>query len=73
MESITKIIADLERRVNDLQRDNEGLLQTLTVVSTSVEALSQKVSMLEQGLATKADITHVQKLIKQCEEDSQNG
>ncbi|MGF1433726.1 hypothetical protein ACQUW6_05630 [Bacillus thuringiensis] len=73
MESITKIIADLEKRVSDLQRDNESLLQTLNVVSASTEGLSRKVSMLEEGLATKADITHVQKLIKQSEEDSQNG
>lgn len=73
MESITKIIADLEKRVSDLQRDNEGLLQALNVVSTSTEGLSRKVSMLEEGLATKVDITHVQKLIKQSEEDSQNG
>ncbi|KAA1804004.1 hypothetical protein FXB61_005102 [Bacillus cereus] len=73
MESITKIIADLEKRVSDLQRDNEGLLQTLNVVSISTEELSRKVSMLEEVLATKADITHVKKLIKQSEEDSQNG
>ncbi|MGI8363364.1 hypothetical protein [Bacillus cereus] len=72
MESITEIIADFEKRINDLQRDNEGLIQTLNCVSASVEGLSRKVSMLEKGLATKADITHVQELIKQSEEDSQN-
>nr|WP_257205643.1 hypothetical protein [Bacillus cereus] len=49
------------------------MIQTLNCVSASIEGLSQKVSMLEKGLATKADITHVQKLIKQSEEDSQNG
>ncbi|EOQ06898.1 hypothetical protein IKC_00786 [Bacillus cereus VD184] len=59
MESITEIIADFEKRINDLQRDNEGLIQTLNCVSASVEGLSRKVSMLEKGLATKADITHV--------------
>ncbi|HDX9512095.1 TPA: hypothetical protein ROY06_005469 [Bacillus cereus] len=67
MESITKIIADFEKRINDLQRDNEGLIQTLNCVSTSVKGLSQKVSMLEEGLATKADITHVQLINKQSE------
>ncbi|MCU5667273.1 hypothetical protein OCB72_21515 [Bacillus cereus] len=56
MESITKIIADLERRVNDLQRDNDGLKQALLNASTSVEALSRKVSVLERGLAMKNEI-----------------
>ncbi|PEW56457.1 hypothetical protein CN448_32190 [Bacillus cereus] len=60
MESITEIIADFEKRMNDLQRDNEGMKQALLGVSTSVEVLSRKVSMLEEGLATKADVTHVQ-------------
>ncbi|MRB34473.1 hypothetical protein GH861_14990 [Bacillus thuringiensis] len=67
MESITKIIANLEKSVNDLQRDNDGLIQTLLHVSTTVEALGEKVSMLEKGLATKADITHVQLINKQSE------
>ncbi|HDR6829221.1 TPA: hypothetical protein QCV86_006186 [Bacillus thuringiensis] len=67
MESITKIIANLEKSVNDLQRDNDGLKQTLLHVSTTVEALGEKVSMLEKGLATKADITHVQQINKQSE------
>ncbi|WP_176520710.1 hypothetical protein [Bacillus cereus] len=56
MESITKIIANLERRVNDLQKDNDGLKQVLLEVSTSVEALSRKISALEQGLAMKNEI-----------------
>ncbi|MCU5222050.1 hypothetical protein [Bacillus tropicus] len=60
MESITEIIADLEKRVNDLERDNDGLKQALLDVSASVEVLSRRVSILEEGLATKADITHVQ-------------
>ena len=47
--------------------------QALLNVSTNVEALNRKVNMLEETLATKADITHVQRLIKQYEEDSQNG
>ncbi|HDR4695228.1 TPA: hypothetical protein QCQ76_001816 [Bacillus cereus] len=67
MESITKIIANLERSVNDLQRDNDGLKQTLLHVSTTVEALNRKIDMLEKGLATKADITHVQQLNNQSE------
>ncbi|KIP28081.1 hypothetical protein P4V71_24830 [Bacillus thuringiensis] len=67
MESITNIIANLEKSVNDLQRDNDGLKQTLLHVSTTVEALGEKVSMLEKGLATKADITHVQLINKQSE------
>ncbi|MBY0039811.1 hypothetical protein P4V74_12280 [Bacillus thuringiensis] len=67
MESITKIIADFEKRINDLQRDNEGMKQALLGVSTSVEVLSRKVSMLEEGLAKKADITHVQQINKQSE------
>lgn len=67
MESITKIIANLEKSVNDLQRDNDGLKQTLLHVSMTVEALGEKVSMLEKGLATKADITHVQLINKQSE------
>lgn len=61
------------KKINDLQRDNEGMKQALLDVSTSVEGLSRKVSMLEEGLATKTDKTHIQKLIKQSEEDSQNG
>lgn len=67
MESITKIIANLEKNVSDLQRDNEGLKQAVLNVSTSVEALSRKVNMLEEGLATKADITHDQLINKQSE------
>ncbi|PFF63349.1 hypothetical protein [Bacillus thuringiensis] len=59
MESITEIIADFEKRINDLQRDKEGLIQTLNCVSASVEGLNGRVNMLEEGLATKADITHV--------------
>ncbi|MEK4835971.1 hypothetical protein [Bacillus sp. FSL L8-0152] len=67
MESITKIIANLEKSVNDLQRDRDGLKQTLLHVSTAVEALNRKVDMLEKGLVTKADITHVQLINKQSE------
>ncbi|PFK02667.1 hypothetical protein [Bacillus cereus] len=73
MESITKIIANLERSVSDLQRDKDGLKQAVLNVSTNVEALNRKVNMLEETLATKADITHVQRLINQYEEDPQNG
>lgn len=65
MESITKIIANLERSVNDLQRDNDGMKQALLNVLTNVEALNRKVNMLEETLATKVGITHVQQLIKQ--------
>lgn len=60
MESITEIIADFEKRINDLQRDKDGLQQTLLYVSTMVEGLNGKVNMLEESLAAKADITHVQ-------------
>ncbi|MRC17287.1 hypothetical protein GH866_16885 [Bacillus thuringiensis] len=60
MESITGIIADFEKRINDLQENNDGLKQALLVVSTDVEVLNRKVDMLEKALATKADITHVQ-------------
>ncbi|MEC3160139.1 hypothetical protein P9Z94_29505 [Bacillus thuringiensis] len=67
MESITKIIADFEKKINDLQRDNEGLIQTLNCVSASVETLDKKVDTLEKGLATKADITHVQLINKKSE------
>lgn len=67
MEDITNIIATLETRVNDLQRDRDGLIQTLNCVSASVEALGKKVNMLEKGLAMKADITHVQQINKQSE------
>ncbi|KXH90020.1 hypothetical protein A9485_14205 [Bacillus cereus] len=57
----------LEKNVSDLQSDNEGLKQALLDVSTRVEGLSRKISMLEQGLATKTDLTHVKQLIKQSE------
>ncbi|WP_144489532.1 hypothetical protein [Bacillus thuringiensis] len=67
MESITKIIANLERSVNDLQRDNDGMKQALLNVSTNIKALNRKVNMLEETLATKADITHVQLVNKQSE------
>ncbi|MES5942323.1 MULTISPECIES: hypothetical protein [unclassified Bacillus cereus group] len=39
MESITEIIADFEKRINHLQRDKDGLKQTLIDVSTMVEGL----------------------------------
>ncbi|MDF9632584.1 hypothetical protein [Bacillus cereus] len=64
MESITKIIADFEKGINDLKRNNDGLKQTLLDVSTKVEALNRRVNMLEETLERKVDITHVQKLIK---------
>ncbi|MEB4819087.1 hypothetical protein [Bacillus thuringiensis] len=67
MESITEIIADFEKRINDLQRDNEGLIQTLNCVSAGVDELNRRVNMLEEGLASKADITHVQQINKQSE------
>ena len=35
--------------------------QALLNVSTNIEALNRKVNMLEETLATKADITHVQR------------
>ncbi|EEK59174.1 hypothetical protein [Bacillus cereus] len=59
MESITEKIADFEKKINDLQRDKDGLKQTLLDVSTMVEGLNRRVNMLEGALATKADITHV--------------
>ncbi|MED1383883.1 hypothetical protein P4U30_27165, partial [Bacillus mycoides] len=58
---------ELEKRVNDLERDKEGLKQALLTVSTSVEGVSRKVSMVEESLATKVDITHVQLINKQSE------
>lgn len=57
----------LEKNISDLQRDNESLKQAVLNVSASVEGLSRKISMLEKGLATKTDITHVKQLIKQTE------
>ena len=63
----------VKRSVNDLQRDNDGMKQALLNVSTNVEALTRKVNMLEETLATKTDITHIQRLVKQSGEDSQNG
>lgn len=65
--SLSETVDGLKQYVNDLQRDNEGLIQTLKCVSASVEALSKKVNMLEKGLAMKADITHVQQINKQSE------
>ena len=47
MESITEIIADFEK-INDLQRDNEGLIQTLNCVSAGVNELNRRVNMLEE-------------------------
>lgn len=50
---------ELEKSVSDLQKDNVGLKQALLEVSSKLEGVNRKVSMLEEGLATKADITHV--------------
>ncbi|MEB8860586.1 hypothetical protein P4H06_30435 [Bacillus cereus] len=50
---------ELEKSVSDLQKDNAGLKQALLEVSSKLEVVNRKVSMLEEGLATKADITHV--------------
>ncbi|MES9780765.1 hypothetical protein ABWK43_07770 [Bacillus thuringiensis] len=66
-------VEQLEKNVSNLQRDNEGLKQAVINISTCVEGLCRKFSMLEEGLAMKADITHVQELIKQYEGDSKNG
>ncbi|MGA5663727.1 hypothetical protein ACPCZR_30460 [Bacillus bombysepticus] len=60
MESITEIIANFEKRINDLQRDKDDLKQTLLDVSTTVEGLNRRINMLEKALATKVGITHVQ-------------
>lgn len=65
MGNITNVIAILEKSVNDLQRDRDGLKQTLLHVLTTVEALNRKVNMLEEGLATKGNITHVQEMVEQ--------
>lgn len=43
-------VDELEKNVSDLQRDNEGMKQALLSVSTSVEVLSRKISMLEKGV-----------------------
>ncbi|MGH0585618.1 hypothetical protein ACQVQY_05865 [Bacillus mycoides] len=60
-------VNELEKNISDLQRDNDGLKQALLDVSTSVEALSRRVSMVEESLATKVDMTHIQEVIKQSE------
>ncbi|WP_346817384.1 hypothetical protein [Bacillus paramobilis] len=60
-------VEELEKTVSDLQRDNEGLKQALLDVSTSEGLLSRKVSVLEEGLATKVDGPHVQQMIEQSE------
>ncbi|MCU4929213.1 hypothetical protein OB999_10595 [Bacillus cereus] len=67
MESITEIIADFEKKINDLQRDKDGLKRTLLDVSKMVEGLNRRVNMLEEALATKVDVPHVQRMIKQSE------
>ncbi|AQY39405.1 hypothetical protein P4V72_08455 [Bacillus thuringiensis] len=53
-------VDELEKNVSDLQRDKDGLKQTLLDALTKVEVVNRKVDMLEEALATKADITHVQ-------------
>ncbi|TKI77684.1 hypothetical protein, partial [Bacillus mycoides] len=60
-------INELKKNVSDLQSDKDGLKQALLTVSTSMEGVNRKVSMLEETLATKADITHVQLINKQSE------
>ncbi|MED3069939.1 hypothetical protein P4310_31645 [Bacillus thuringiensis] len=45
----------------------------VTGLQRTIEGLTRKVTMFEEELATKADITHVQLINKQSEEDSQNG
>lgn len=60
-------VNELEKRVSDLQRDKDNLLQTLSVVSASVEKLKQKVSMLEQKLGQKVNVTDIQQVTKQSE------
>ncbi|KAB2398910.1 MULTISPECIES: hypothetical protein [Bacillus cereus group] len=67
MESITEIIADFEKRINDLQRDKDGLKQTLLDVSTMVEGLNRRINMLEKSVSNKVDVPHVQRMIKQSE------
>ena len=52
-------VSELEAKVSNLQKDNEGLTQTLLDISTSVEHLNRRVNMLEDTLATKADISHI--------------
>ncbi|HFJ9286763.1 TPA: hypothetical protein ACGW44_004700 [Bacillus toyonensis] len=66
------VLDELKKYINDLQRDQEGLIQKIRCISVSVEGLNRKVSMLEETLATKADITHVQQTIEQSKENSQN-
>ncbi|MFV1457062.1 hypothetical protein [Bacillus mycoides] len=56
--NLIRKIDTLTKNVNDLQRDNDGLIQT-------AEALNRKVSMLEEALATKVDIDHLQQISKQ--------
>ena len=54
MESITEIIADFEKRINDLQRDNEGLIQTLNCVSAGVKRIKQKGQYVRRGISNES-------------------
>ncbi|ANN35302.1 hypothetical protein A9498_03280 [Bacillus thuringiensis serovar coreanensis] len=63
---VDKTVLDgIKKYINDLQREQEGLIQTLSAVSASVEGLIKRANMLEEALATKADITHVREIVKE--------
>lgn len=53
------MVDDLTIQVSSLKEENKGLTQSLLTISTSVEQLNRKVNMLEDALATKANINHI--------------
>ncbi|MBT2576853.1 hypothetical protein J7E43_05445 [Bacillus sp. ISL-8] len=43
----------LAKNVSDLQRDNDGLVQTVTVMSKSIDVLKQTIICLEDKVDSK--------------------
>lgn len=56
---LENMVNDLKTQINSLKEENKCLTQTLLDISTSVEQLNRRTNMLEDALATKADINHI--------------
>lgn len=53
MESITDIIANFEKRINDLQRDNDKLVGTINAMSDSIDGIKQTIICLDDKVSSK--------------------
>ncbi|MEW4204956.1 hypothetical protein Q0O28_18805 [Bacillus thuringiensis] len=55
----------MDNQKNEMKLGIVGLKIQVIGLQQTIEELTRKVTMLEEGLATKADVTHVQEIVKE--------